>query len=1051
MRGDIHRGVILLIAALCVTGMVAPAAAVGSGIEDASNTRDEQSSFSRPTAVSSGVNDNLAEPNTSTSEPDVQGSETKRLIEVTYINLDTNEVYELGPRPNLASLPDGTYREVRTYKRGDRMVEETRRVEVDSGSLQKLASTSDYEITVTHPHSDYGASYTPGSDVDLSFFATNETGSVGNVDLTVRVETPDGTEETFTPTIGPDGVVELPYDTGDNSVGEYDVVVEAENGATGFADFVVGPQITTLFPGIGDTTTVGTDVRVAAVVTENATPITNADTTITIVGPDGQSQTRTVTTDETGFAEFSFTPQTSGRYRFESEQAIRGFGSIAAAENAALLRINGEIFSSEVRPGSTVGISGRVLDSNGPARTDLTVQVVEDPFGSEEVVLSTTASTDETGTFFTEIQAPSNADNADFGIRLIPADRESVVTNFAEMEVRNETEQSEQVLDINLESDREYALPGETVELSLDASVIDGQRAPYANEEVTIYPTVDFDSRIDSFTVQTDGDGQATATYTIPTEVSDGSRIDFEVESDFTGPVDDPFADVEVQRLAFEDDVGFSPEFGTENDIQYAVSVTDVATGEPVQDFPVMVAAERPDGRASVFGTTTLRTNSSGQAQLTEQAPSDVSGRMHLGTYARYESPNSFPAINIPGFEAGLSGLDSFEYAAGETVSVTYDGPADSTAVLGVTSSNPAAPTLETARLDSGDTLTFTIPSNIPQGTFYRVEGVAVDSEGDVTTLGEFFEVQGTQDDGSNSPPTAAFDFEPADPTVGETISFDAGASSDTDGTISSYEWDFNGDGTVDATGRTVSHTYDSSATYGVSLTVTDDDGATDTTTQSITVNESDSGSTDGAVTRLDPQEVSLSPNGTATVDVVVDNTGDVAAYGFNVSIEGASGVQIQEITLNGNPGTQDVTIESGGQQASTDAALASIDSTDGATLGTITLSGAAAGNATVTVEVTTLGDANGEAYAIADSRATAPVTVQAGPGDVTGNGNPATDPDGDGVYEDINGDNSTDVLDVQSLFSNLDSEGVTENSAFDINGDGTVDVLDVQALFTNL
>lgn len=69
------------------------------------------------------------------------------------------------------------------------------------------------------------------------------------------------------------------------------------------------------------------------------------------------------------------------------------------------------------------------------------------------------------------------------------------------------------------------------------------------------------------------------------------------------------------------------------------------------------------------------------------------------------------------------------------------------------------------------------------------------------------------------------------------------------------------------------------------------------------------------------------------------------------------------------------------------------------------------------------------------------------GPGDITGNGNAAEDLDGDGLYEDINGDSTVNVLDVQALFANQGSAS-DNTTAFDFNGDGTVNVLDVQALF---
>ena len=50
-----------------------------------------------------------------------------------------------------------------------------------------------------------------------------------------------------------------------------------------------------------------------------------------------------------------------------------------------------------------------------------------------------------------------------------------------------------------------------------------------------------------------------------------------------------------------------------------------------------------------------------------------------------------------------------------------------------------------------------------------------------------------------------------ATPATGEApliVSFDASGASDPDGTISQYEWDFDNDGTVDATGVTTMHTY---------------------------------------------------------------------------------------------------------------------------------------------------------------------------------------------------------------------------------------------------
>jgi len=82
--------------------------------------------------------------------------------------------------------------------------------------------------------------------------------------------------------------------------------------------------------------------------------------------------------------------------------------------------------------------------------------------------------------------------------------------------------------------------------------------------------------------------------------------------------------------------------------------------------------------------------------------------------------------------------------------------------------------------------------------------------------------------------PVASFTYSPLDPEVNETITFDASGSSDPDGSIITYEWDF-GDGTIGA-GEYEFHSYVSDDFYNVSLTVTDNDGLTDTTQINIEV-----------------------------------------------------------------------------------------------------------------------------------------------------------------------------------------------------------------------
>jgi PKD repeat protein len=89
-------------------------------------------------------------------------------------------------------------------------------------------------------------------------------------------------------------------------------------------------------------------------------------------------------------------------------------------------------------------------------------------------------------------------------------------------------------------------------------------------------------------------------------------------------------------------------------------------------------------------------------------------------------------------------------------------------------------------------------------------------------------------DDGSggtteNQPPTASFDWF-AD---GLTVNF-TDASTDTDGFITSWRWDFGDE--ENATDQNPFHTYAAAGTYTVALTVTDNDGAEDTISESVSV-----------------------------------------------------------------------------------------------------------------------------------------------------------------------------------------------------------------------
>jgi hypothetical protein len=130
-------------------------------------------------------------------------------------------------------------------------------------------------------------------------------------------------------------------------------------------------------------------------------------------------------------------------------------------------------------------------------------------------------------------------------------------------------------------------------------------------------------------------------------------------------------------------------------------------------------------------------------------------------------------------------------------------------------------------------------------------------SDGLLLVGGDFDELGGlyqghfgvfVEEGSGNRDPGADFDFTCSDLAC----TFDASGSGDTDGTIVDYDWDF-GDGTL-AGGDTPEHTFGAADTYTVTLTVEDDDGATDIATAEVTV------TAPAHIHDLNPQPIDLTP-----------------------------------------------------------------------------------------------------------------------------------------------------------------------------------------------
>ena len=92
--------------------------------------------------------------------------------------------------------------------------------------------------------------------------------------------------------------------------------------------------------------------------------------------------------------------------------------------------------------------------------------------------------------------------------------------------------------------------------------------------------------------------------------------------------------------------------------------------------------------------------------------------------------------------------------------------------------------------------------------------------------------------DPGNLAPLASLEADRTTSPAPYIIRFDASASTDSDGSIVLYQWDFDGDGAIEESGpsATVVYTYPLRGWYQAAVTVTDDAGATDTEVLDITL-----------------------------------------------------------------------------------------------------------------------------------------------------------------------------------------------------------------------
>jgi YD repeat-containing protein len=261
-----------------------------------------------------------------------------------------------------------------------------------------------------------------------------------------------------------------------------------------------------------------------------------------------------------------------------------------------------------------------------------------------------------------------------------------------------------------------------------------------------------------------------------PTPAPTGTQVGF----DASGSTD---SDGTIVR--YEWDLDGNGSYETNTHLNATASKTYASPG----DVTVGLRATDSDGDTATTTRTVTAQNRAPQASFTA-SPNPVPTGTQVGFDA---SGSTDPDGTVAKYEWDLDGNGSYETDTGSTASASksYASAGDVTVGLQVTD-------------DKGGTATTT-------------RSVTV----------------------QNRPPAASFTASPNPVPTGTQVSFDAAGSSDPDGTLAQYEWDLDGNGSYETdteSTASASKTYAGAANLTVGLRVTDNEGASGTTTRSLVV-----------------------------------------------------------------------------------------------------------------------------------------------------------------------------------------------------------------------
>ncbi|RKZ61594.1 MAG: hypothetical protein DRQ44_11650, partial [Gammaproteobacteria bacterium] len=201
------------------------------------------------------------------------------------------------------------------------------------------------------------------------------------------------------------------------------------------------------------------------------------------------------------------------------------------------------------------------------------------------------------------------------------------------------------------------------------------------------------------------------------------------------------------------------------------------------------------------------------------------------------------------------------------TVTIRYGEKEDNGAIIGTT------------QADGDGDWEFRISGIDPVPCDVTAEDSRDDDDKEVRRAPRNCSNDGGQPPPANTPPTANANG-PYSGTTGNNVSFSSAGSSDSDGNIVAYNWNF-GDGSS-SNNANPNHAYVAAGTYNVSLTVTDNDGATDSDSTTASISDQPPGNIAPTANANGPYSGTTGNNVSFSSVGSNDPDGNIVAYNWS-------------------------------------------------------------------------------------------------------------------------------------------------------------------------